>query len=235
MSPLRWSYLGRVEYDAARELQSRLAATRAARGCDDLLLLLEHPPVLTLGRHATAPPTAPWPVVRTDRGGDVTYHGPGQLVGYPVVALRSAGRGVRAFVAALEAAMCDVAAACGVEAYARAGLPGVWSGSPARKLGAIGLAVHRGVTLHGCALNVDARAERGFDGVDPCGMRGVAVTSLTAEGAPADVTPESIAPLLAERLAYRLGLEACRADDAHAILPTSFITAATSHGHRSAS
>jgi lipoyl(octanoyl) transferase len=214
---LRWSYLGRVDYDAARALQNRLAVARAVGACDDVLLLLEHPPVLTVGRHAPAPAPARWPLVRTDRGGSITYHGPGQLVGYPVVALRAAGRGVRTFVAALEGAMCDVACAVGVAAHPRAGLPGVWTGSPLgeRKLGAIGLAVRRGVTLHGCALNVDERAERGFDGVRPCGLAGVRATSLAGEGATGAPTPASVAPLFAQHLARRLGLvpHACRDRD----------------------
>ncbi|MEW6273070.1 MAG: lipoyl synthase, partial [Thermodesulfobacteriota bacterium] len=114
--------------------------------------------------------------------------------------------------------------------------PGVWTGSPPRKLGAIGLAVHRGVTLHGCALNVAARAERGFDGIDPCGLRGVAVTSLASAGASAGVTPEQAAPLLAERLAGRLGLEARRddRDPLELATPLDATHEPTEHGHRPA-
>jgi lipoyl(octanoyl) transferase len=224
-------------------LQSRLAAERAAGACGELLLLLEHPPVLTVGRNADAPSGTRLPVVRTDRGGKLTYHGPGQLVGYPVVALRAAGRGVRAFVAALEDALCDTAAAFDVAAHVRAGLPGVWTADD-RKLASIGLAVRRGVTLHGCALNVTTTAESGFAGFDPCGLPGVRATSLVGAGAPADLGVDDVAPVLAAALAARLGLgpERCGRDEIAAALnlfTTSTVAAAATlpdqHGHQSAS
>ncbi|MDG2304716.1 MAG: lipoyl(octanoyl) transferase LipB [Candidatus Binatia bacterium] len=183
---MRWCFLGRVEYDSARRMQTRLAEMRARGGIDDLLLLLEHPPVLTVGRNASVPEGVERPdrpVVRTDRGGDVTYHGPGQLIGYPVCQLPSRGRGVRSFVSAVEQALCDVALSLGIGAMPRAGYPGVWStsdGEAPRKLASIGLGVRRAVTLHGFALNVDERAERGFDGIAPCGLVGVKVTSLAS-------------------------------------------------------
>jgi lipoyl(octanoyl) transferase len=209
---LLWCYLGRVAYDAARALQTDLAATRAAGRHGDLLLLLEHPAVLTIGRYAPLPATGGLPVVRTDRGGKLTYHGPGQLIGYPVVALRSAGRGVREFVCRLESALCDTAQAFGVVARSLTGLPGVWTG-PAeeqRKLASIGLAVRRGVTLHGCALNLDARAECGFAGLDPCGLPGARVTSLAGAGATPVPSSAAAAETLANALARRLGLDAAR-------------------------
>jgi len=214
VSTLRWSYLGRVEYDAARVLQGRLANARAAGACDDLLLLLEHPPVLTVGRNAAAPPGTPIPIVRTDRGGNVTYHGPGQLIGYPVVALRAAGRGVRAFVALLEGALSDTATAFGVRAFVRPGMPGVWTAAD-RKLASIGLAVRRGVTLHGCALNVQQSAEAGFRGLDPCGLPGVHATSLVGAGARIGLEVDEVAPVLAASFARRLGARAerCQPDD----------------------
>lgn len=210
MPTLRWCHLGRVEYDAARALQNRLAALRAAGSCGDLLLLLEHPPVLTIGRSAVAPAVAGAVVVRTDRGGKTTYHGPGQLVGYPVIALRAAGRGVRDFVCRLEKSLCATAGAFGVPARQRAGMPGIWTGAPGaeRKLASIGLAVRRGVTLHGCALNVDERAEHGFRDFDPCGLPGVRVTSLASASAGPVPALEEVAAVLAEQLAAALGLEA---------------------------
>ncbi len=182
---LRWCFLGRVEYDAARRLQTRLAELRARGGIDDILLLLEHPAIVTVGRNAPMPDASESgerPVVRTDRGGDVTYHGPGQLVGYPVCRLPSRGRGVRSFVSAVEHALCDVALSLGLGATPRPGFPGVWAGPPEapRKLASIGLGVRRAITLHGFALNVDERAERGFDGMAPCGLVGVEVTSLAS-------------------------------------------------------
>lgn len=249
VSTLRWCDLGRVGYDAARALQSRLANDRAAGACGDLLLLLEHPPVLTIGRNAAAPSGDGTPVIRTDRGGNVTYHGPGQLIAYPVVALRAAGRGVRAFVAQLEDALSDTAADLGVVAKGRPGLPGVWTAAE-RKLASIGLAVRRGVTLHGCALNVERRAETGFAGIEPCGLAGVRMTSLVGAGARADLVCADVAPILAAALARRLGLEAeqCTRDQLapNADLPpptttTTTTVAATAaplsecHGHQPAS
>ncbi len=166
-------------------MQTRLAELRGRGGIDDLLLLLEHPPVVTVGRNAPMPSASESggrSVVRTDRGGDVTYHGPGQLVGYPTCRLPARGRGVRSFVAAVEHALCDVALSLGVAATPRPGYPGVWAGprDAPRKLASIGLGIRRAVTLHGFALNVDERAERGFDGMEPCGLVGVKVTSLAS-------------------------------------------------------
>lgn len=239
MGTLRWCHLGRVDYDAARALQSRLATARAAGSIDDLLLLLEHPAVLTVGRHADVPQGAPLPVLRTDRGGKLTYHGPGQLVGYPVVALRAAGRGVRGFVASLETALCDTAAAFGVTAHVRAGLPGIWT-ARGRKLASIGLAVRRGVTLHGCALNVERRAAEGFGELEPCGLSGVRATSLVDEGARPDLTPADVASVLAESLARRLALapERCMVADLESSSrsPSAAMPAPASdcHGHQPA-
>lgn len=208
MGDLHWCYMGRVEYDRARRLQTRLAEMRA-RGCiDDTLLLLEHPPVVTIGRNAPEPTSADTggrPVVRTDRGGDVTYHGPGQLVGYPVCRLPSRGRGVRAFVSAVEHALCDVALSLGIAATPRRGLPGVWAG-PAeapRKLASIGLGVRRAITLHGFALNVDERVEEGFAGMAPCGLVGVRVTSLASLRAGPIPRPEALAARVARGVAVR--------------------------------
>jgi lipoyl(octanoyl) transferase len=245
VSTLHWCDLGRVDYDAARALQNRLAAERAAGIRGDLLLLLEHPPVVTIGRNADlAGPIPPrLPVIRTDRGGNVTYHGPGQLVAYPVIALRSRVRGVRDFVARLESALRDVAAHYGVATHVRCGAPGVWTGEgdAAQKLASIGLAVRRGVTLHGAALNVAREAERGFEGFDPCGLPGVQVTSLAGQGAPG-LTPTDVAPVLAQAIATRFGLELRSCDVAALTHPDSLLpTAATSartlddHGHQPAS
>ena len=190
MSRLEWCFLGRVGYDDARRLQEHLAAERVAGTIGDRLLLLEHPPVVTLGRHAPDPfaavargdaPLPPVPV-RVGRGGGATYHGPGQLVAYPVVALRSGGRGVRRFVAALEESLCDVARLSGVAAVRRAGLPGAWApGESPRKLGSVGIGVRRGVTLHGAALNLARSSVDGFRGFDPCGLAGVVATSVDIE------------------------------------------------------
>jgi lipoyl(octanoyl) transferase len=205
---LAWCYLGRVGFAGARRLQTRLVAERVSGRVPDLLLLLEHHPVLTVGRHAQPPVLEGLvpPIVRTDRGGGLTYHGPGQIVAYPVLALRSGGRGIRWLVAAIEQAMCDTAATYEVPAHVRPGLPGIWArgSGEAVKLGSIGLAVRRGVTLHGCALNLSRQAEIGFAGIVPCGLPGVQVSSLETErGRPVPSTPE-VAPVLARALANRL-------------------------------
>jgi lipoyl(octanoyl) transferase len=196
---------------------------------------------LTVGRNAAIPPTGGLPVVRTDRGGKLTYHGPGQLVGYPVVALSAAGRGVREFVCRLEAALRDTAGAFGVAARCLPDLPGLWAGPEGaeRKLASIGLAVQRGVTLHGCALNVAPEAEDGFAGLDPCGLPGVRVTSLAGAGAVPAPSVADVAPVLADALARRLAQVAGRAaaDDPLFLLPAVPplpADLAPSHGHRPA-
>jgi lipoyl(octanoyl) transferase len=158
----------------------------------DTLLVLEHPAVLTLGRnadpaHVLASPDelarAGIELIPVERGGEVTYHGPGQLVAYPIVKLADRGVLLRPFVRALEAAMSDTAAAHGVTAGRRDGFPGCWvapeSAFP-RKLGALGLKVERGVSYHGIALNVTTRLSD-FALIDPCGLAGLDVTSIARE------------------------------------------------------
>jgi lipoate-protein ligase B len=237
---LRARWLGRIAYRDAWALQQALAAARAGGSLDeDQLLLLEHDAVLTLGRHANeghviAPPEVMEErgieVVRVERGGEVTYHGPGQLVAYPIVALAapvaesarpgSSTLGVRRFVEALEAAMADTCAAAGVIAGPRAGHPGCWvdaDGPLPRKIGALGIRVARGVTFHGIALNVTTDLAD-FDLIDPCGMPGLRSTSLARErqrarlpGADADAAPSTAsvaeaAAAFAPALARRLGV-----------------------------
>jgi lipoyl(octanoyl) transferase len=190
--PLRARWLGRVAYREAWDLQHRLAAARAEGGIPDQLLLLEHEPVLTLGRHADPAhvrvPAAELArrsieLIRVERGGEVTYHGPGQLVGYPIVALRARGLGLRPLVSALEGALSDVCAVFGVTAGPLAGRPGCWcdaAGRAPRKIGALGIRVQRGVTYHGVALNVSVDLA-GFELIDACGMPGVVSTSIARE------------------------------------------------------
>src|SRR5262249_3760944 len=159
---------------AARRLQERLAGERRRGLLDDMLLTLEHPAVVTFGRHwqgtvglgdsAASGHDGTIAHVRVDRGGGPTYHGPGQQVACPVVAVRASGRGVRAVVAALERSLCDVAARFGVAATIWHEHPGAWvrrEGAPLQ-IGSVGLAVRRAITLHGAALNVERRAEDGF-------------------------------------------------------------------------
>jgi lipoate-protein ligase B len=179
--------LGVVEYSTALALQERLAAERSRDARPDTLLLLQHPPTITLGRRASDSDIL-WDaarlkdagigVARVGRGGRATYHAPGQLVGYPIVRLSKLGRGVRRFVADLESLLVEVSAQFGVKAGVRHGHPGVWVGD--KKLGSIGIEVRRGVTRHGFALNVDVDLEP-FRAIVPCGIVGLELTDLTKE------------------------------------------------------
>ncbi|MEO5885600.1 MAG: lipoyl(octanoyl) transferase LipB [Candidatus Limnocylindrales bacterium] len=191
-APLTAGWLGRIDYADAHALQKRLVDARAADEIGDRLLLLEHPAVLTLGRHSDPAhirvseaglATRGIRVERVERGGEVTYHGPGQLVAYPIVKLHERGLLLRPFVRALEAALVATCAAHGVAAARRDGHPGCWcdpDGANPRKIGALGLRVERGVSYHGIALNVTVDL-RDFDLIDPCGMPGVVSTSIAHE------------------------------------------------------
>jgi lipoyl(octanoyl) transferase len=187
---VRW--LGRVEYREAWILQKRLVEERAEGVVGDTLLLLEHPAVLTLGRHADDGHVRAGPaelaargieVVRVERGGEVTYHGPGQLVAYPIVDLAARGLLVRPLVRALEGALADTCRALGVEADRRDGHPGCWAdpdGARPRKIGALGLRIERGISYHGVALNVTVDLAD-FGLIDPCGLPEVESTSIARE------------------------------------------------------
>jgi lipoyl(octanoyl) transferase len=218
--PLEAIWLGRMAYRDAWALQKHLAADRADGGIGDRLLLVEHPAVLTLGRQADAAHVLATPaelarrgieVVRVERGGEVTYHGPGQLVAYPIIALSRRGLLLRPLVRALEAAMVATCAAFGVTADRRDGHPGCWvdpDGSAPRKLGALGIRVERGVSYHGIALNVDPDLAD-FGLIDPCGMPGVVSTSIAVEAGRPDegastAVVEAAAALFARALAARL-------------------------------
>ena len=189
---LKVEQLGRMPYREAWGIQRARHAARDADEITDTLLLVEHDPVLTLGRHAKDEHVITPPdelrrrgieVIRVERGGEVTYHGPGQLVAYPIVRLRELPVLLRPFVRALELTMGDVAARYGIEAAPRPGYPGVWieqDGPRPRKLGALGLRVERGISYHGIALNITTRLED-FELIDPCGMAGLDVTSVARE------------------------------------------------------
>jgi len=195
---VRW--LGRLDYRTAWALQKRLVAARADDRIGDQLLLLEHPAVLTLGRGADEAHVRATPaeldargieVLHVERGGEVTYHGPGQLVAYPIIALARRGLLVRPLVRALETALVGTCAAAGVDAERREGHPGCWcglDGSEPRKIGALGVRVERGVSYHGIALNVTV-ALADFELIDPCGMPGVRSTSIAAERGRPELTP----------------------------------------------
>jgi lipoyl(octanoyl) transferase len=190
--PLNVRWLGRIGYREAWALQHRLVDRRVANEIPDQLILLEHPAVLTLGRQADEAHVLASPdelasrgieVIRVERGGEVTYHGPGQLVAYPIIDVHARRLLIKPLVRALEDAMVDTCASFGVAAGRRTGEPGCWcdpDGSRPRKIGALGLRVERGVTYHGIALNV-AVDLRDFELIDPCGMPGVPATSIAAE------------------------------------------------------
>ncbi|HEX2221533.1 MAG TPA: lipoyl(octanoyl) transferase LipB [Candidatus Limnocylindria bacterium] len=203
--------LGTVAYTPTWELQDELAEQRRGRRIGDRLLLLEHFPVYTTGRGGDPANLLASPdrlrqlgaeFVRVDRGGDITFHGPGQLVAYPIVELHDP-LDLRRYVRTLEKAIIKVAAAFGVEAGRVDGLTGVWVDGE-RKLAAIGVRVRRGVTTHGLALNVNTDL-RWFAEMVPCGIRDREVTSLARElGAPVEM--EAVERALAASLARHLGL-----------------------------
>jgi lipoyl(octanoyl) transferase len=179
---------GCVPYRDALAWQELLVAQRLVDG-PDVLLLLEHPPVYTLGRGADArflgvAAGGPVDVVRVGRGGQVTWHGPGQLVGYPILDLRGHRQDVHWYVRSLEAVLVAALADVGVTAAARPGYPGVWVAD--RKIASIGVGIRRWVTWHGFALNV-ACDLGGFDAITPCGIPGVRMTTVAAEGGSATV------------------------------------------------
>lgn len=189
---LEVQWLGRVGYREAWQKQHELVAARRKGEIADQLLLLEHAVVLTLGRtadekhvRATAEQLAARGIelIRVERGGEVTYHGPGQLVAYPIIRIAQRGILLRPLVRALEQAMSDTAAAFGVAAGRRERFPGCWcdpeSDSP-RKLGALGLRIEGGISYHGIALNVTTNLAD-FDLIDPCGLPEVEVTSIARE------------------------------------------------------
>ena len=210
--PLAVRQLGRLDYRQAWQLQREIADQRIAGG-PDTLLLLEHPPVYTAGKRteeAERPSADGIPVIDTDRGGKITWHGPGQLVGYPIIGLAEPLDVVN-FVRRLEEALITVCAGLGLATARVAGRSGVWVPGTAsrtpRKVAAIGIRVARGVTLHGFALNCDCDLDA-FGGIIPCGIADAGVTSLTAELGRhigvhdvADAVVDAVADVLDGRLA----------------------------------
>ena len=221
--PLEAAWLGRADYRSVWALQKDLAIARADGTIGDRLLLVEHEAVLTLGRHADEAHVRATPadlaargieLIRIERGGEVTWHGPGQLVAYPIIALTRRGLLVRPLVRALEAAMIETCAAFGVAADRRDGHPGCWidpTGSAPRKIGALGIRIERGVSYHGIALNIDPDLDD-FELIDACGMPGVVSTSIAVEsgwpgGAPSTELVAEAAAVFARAFAARVGAE----------------------------
>jgi lipoyl(octanoyl) transferase len=179
--------LGTIDYAEAHRLQKELQSQRVRGDVGDIVLLLEHPPVLTMGRSAKEQHVLATPelleargirVHEVGRGGDVTYHGPGQLVAYPIIDLKPDRKDVRKYVASLEETMMRTCADFGLAAGRVEGLNGAWIGE--RKVGAVGVRISRWVTMHGLALNVNSDL-RQFEMIVPCGIQDKGVTSLSAE------------------------------------------------------
>ena len=179
-------HLGQVDYQATWERMQQFTHQRTAETADELWFL-EHAPVFTLGmagrrEHLLAPGNIP--VISTDRGGQVTYHGPGQLVVYTLIDLRRAGLGVRDLVTALEQSVIHYAATLGVTATARREAPGVYVAG--RKLASVGIRIRRGCSYHGLALNVNMDLEP-FERINPCGYAGLAMAQLADLAAVSDI------------------------------------------------
>ena len=224
--------LGLVEYGQAWELQKDLARRRADGAVGDTLLLVEHPPVFTLGRRGREADLLASSqeleamgaqVYWVDRGGSATYHGPGQLVAYPVLNVGHWGGGPVRYVRALEAAVMETLGGFGILGRRTAGFPGVWVGdeqAPDRKIAAIGVRISGGVTTHGLALNVAPDLGR-FEAIVPCGLPGLEVTSMVRElGRSVDMA--EVQARLVAALGRHLGLAMTPAGpgEGEALIPT---------------
>ncbi len=201
MKPARVIDLQRREYGEVWKLQQELVLARQRDEIVDTLVLVEHPEVITLGRRqssqANVVAAGDIPVFEIERGGDVTYHGPGQLVGYPIFKLDGDERDLHAYLRNLEEALIGVAADVGVAACRNPGWTGVWIGE--RKVASLGIAVRKWVTMHGFALNVATDLSR-FSAINPCGLDAGVMTSLSRECA-REIGIEAIKPLVTARLA----------------------------------
>jgi lipoyl(octanoyl) transferase len=230
---VEWSFLGRVPYAGGVRLQESVRAQVRQGSGPERLLLLEHPPVFTLGRNAGAGEILAddgWLAARgievheSDRGGQATYHGPGQLVGYPILNLSPDRRDVRRYVADLCAVLVDTLAGLGVTAGPRPSPHvGVWVGE--QKIASLGVHLSRWITTHGFALNVTSDVGA-FDGIVPCGLPGIALTSvarLTGVSWPLDEVSRRLVPLFAERFDRELVESAPPAEMLAGVgLPVSF-------------
>ena len=210
MKPARLVNLGTVEYTEALALQHATAAAVAAGEQPDTILLLEHPPTITLGRRTEpgevhVPDGADVAIVEVDRGGKSTYHAPGQLVCYPILDLTRHGRDVKKYCRDLEEALIRTAGAFGVEATRIEGLTGVWLERPPRKLASIGIHLSNWVSTHGYALNVDLDPTPFTEWITACGLDGAMFTSLARElGRP--IAVDEVRPAAAQALAEVFGL-----------------------------
>jgi len=217
--------LGRIPYREAWELQRSLAAAISQGAMPETVILLEHPPVVTLGRRTAdeelhVPEGAPVEIVETDRGGRSTYHGPGQLVAYPILDLKRHGKDVKRYVRDLEQALVDTLGAFGIDGARIEGLTGVWLHSPPRKIASIGVHISRWVTTHGYALNVDLDPAPFTEWITACGLEDAAFTTMARElGAPLSV--DEVRPAAAAALAdvFELEFEDVPVDDGAGLWP----------------
>jgi lipoyl(octanoyl) transferase len=203
--------LGLTPYREAWDLQRSLAAAVSQGAIPDTVVMLEHPPVITLGRRADdgelhVPQDAEVEIVETDRGGKSTFHGPGQLVCYPILDLTRHGEDVKKYCRELEDALLRTLAAFDVRATRIDGLTGIWLESPPRKIASIGVHIHKWVTTHGYALNVDLDTTPFTEWITACGLEGTAFTTMARElGRPIEV--EEVRGPAADALAAIFGLE----------------------------
>src|SRR5881409_218352 len=216
--------LGTVPYREAWDLQRSLAGAVSQGAIPDTVLLLEHPPVVTLGRRTDetaelhVPEGAAVEVVETDRGGKSTFHGPGQLVCYPILDLKRHGRDVKQYVRNLEEALIGALAPLGVEATRLEGLTGVWLERPPRKIASIGVHISRWVTTHGYALNVDLDAAPFTEWITACGLEDASFTTIARE-LERPVTVDEVRPYARDALAdvFDLSFEELPVEDGHGL------------------
>jgi lipoyl(octanoyl) transferase len=215
--------LGLVRYQEAWDLQRSLAGAVSQGAIPDTVIFLEHPPVVTLGRRTVdgelhVPEGADVEVVETDRGGKSTYHGPGQLVCYPILDLRRHGKDVKKYVRDLEEALIRAVEPLGIDATRIDRLTGVWLERPPRKIASIGVHISRWVTTHGYALNVDLPLAPFTDWITACGLEDTAFTTIARELG-REVPVDEVRPLAREALGEVFGLsfETIPSDEGHGL------------------
>jgi lipoyl(octanoyl) transferase len=224
VKPAHLLNLGQVPYVEAWELQRSLADAVSQGAIPDTVMLLEHPPVITLGRRAEpgelhVPDGAEVEIVETDRGGKSTYHGPGQLVCYPILDLTRHGEDVKKYCRDLEESLARTLAAFGLEGEAIEGLTGIWLTPPPRKIASIGVHIAKWITTHGYALNVDLDPAPFTEWITACGLEDTAFTTIARELG-RTVSVDEVRPHAAAALEDVLGLrfEVLPADDVHGLL-----------------